>query len=127
MEFPQINRKLTGRPNRYGYSLVVGTVGEGDNKRESINGVMKYDLQTGDSQKLGTGERYLPAEPFFVAAANATNEDDGYVLCYVYDAHNNNTSLWVLDGHDITNVLAKVELRARVPQGFHGLWKDLLD
>ena len=49
---------------------------------------MKYDLQTGDSQKLGTGERYLPAEPFFVAAANATN--DGYVLCYVYDAHNNN-------------------------------------
>lgn len=122
MEFPQINRKFAGRLNRFGYSLAIGMVGEGKDMHETVSGVMKYDLQTGETQKLETGGQYLPAEPFFVPAANATNEDDGYLLTFVYDANKDSTSLWIIDAHQITNVLAKVHLQARVPQGFHGLW-----
>ena len=55
-------------------------------------------------------------------AREAINEDDGYVLSYVYSPDTHSTSLWIMDGHNISNVLAKVQLAARVPQGFHGLW-----
>jgi carotenoid cleavage dioxygenase-like enzyme len=122
MEFPQIDRKLTGRHYRYGYSLGVAVVGAGDNRHESIGSVIKHDVLSGDSQVFEMGNGAIPGEPFFVPSAGGGNEDDGYVLSYVYSPQTHSTSLWIMDAHDITRVLARVDLGARVPQGFHGLW-----
>ena len=122
MEFPQINRTLTGRNYRYGYSLDVAVVGTGDNRHESIGSVIKHDMLSGESQVYEIGNGAIPGEPFFVPSTGGGNEDDGYVLSYVYSSQTHSTSLWIMDAHDITSVLAKVDLRARVPQGFHGLW-----
>jgi carotenoid cleavage dioxygenase-like enzyme len=122
MEFPQVNRELTGRNYRYGYSLGVVIVGTGANKYESIGSVIKHDMLSGDVQVFEVGGGEIPGEPFFVPTRQASNEDDGYVLSYVYSPDTHSTSLWIMDGHNISNVLAKVQLAARVPQGFHGLW-----
>ena len=122
MEFPQINRGLTGRSYRYGYSLGVIVVGTGDNRHESIGSILKHDLQTGELQSFEVGDGAIPGEPFFVPSTTPGNEDDGYVLSYVYSPQTHNTSLWIMDAHNLSNVLAKVQLNARVPQGFHGLW-----
>ena len=64
----------------------------------------------------------IPIREDVFPSASGGNEDDGYVLSYVYSPQTHATSLWIMDAHDITHVLAKVELAARVPQGFHGLW-----
>ena len=77
---------------------------------------------TGDVQVFDVGDGAIPGEPFFVPSINGGNEDDGYVLSYVYSPDTDDTSLWVMDAHNLSNVLAKVQLSARVPQGFHGLW-----
>lgn len=122
MEFPQINRSLWGRDYRYGYSLGVVVVGAGSNRHESIGSILKHDMLTGDVQTFDIGEGAIPGEPFFVPSTSPGNEDDGYVLSYVYSPQTHNTSLWIMDAHDISRVLAKVQLNARVPQGFHGLW-----
>ena len=68
------------------------------------------------------GDGAIPGEPFFVPSVNDGNEDDGYVLSYVYSPQSHSTSLWIMDAHNLSKVLAKVNLAARVPQGFHGLW-----
>ena len=122
MEFPQINRNFSGRNYRYGYSLGVIVVGSGDNRHETIGSILKHDLLSGDVQTFDVGDGAIPGEPFFVPASGGGNEDDGYLLSYVYSPHNHATSLWIMDAHNISQVLAKVELAARVPQGFHGLW-----
>ena len=122
MEFPQINRNLVGRSYRYGYSLGVTVVGTGDNRHESIGSVIKHDMLSGECQVFEMGHGAIPGEPFFVPSDGGGNEDDGYVLSYVYSPQTHSTSLWIMDAHNIANVLAKVDLAARVPQGFHGLW-----
>jgi carotenoid cleavage dioxygenase-like enzyme len=122
MEFPQINRNQMGRNYRYGYSLGVIVVGTGSESHESIGSILKHDLVTGDVQVFDVGDGAIPGEPFFVPSINGGNEDDGYVLSYVYSPDTDDTSLWVMDAHNLSNVLAKVQLSARVPQGFHGLW-----
>ncbi len=127
MEFPQINRGFTGRNYRYGYSLGVIVVGTGSNSHESIGSVLKHDLLTGDVQNFDLGDGAVPGEPFFVPSASGGNEDDGYVLSYVYQPDDHSTSLWIMDASNIRNVLAKVQLGARVPQGFHGLWLPMED
>jgi carotenoid cleavage dioxygenase-like enzyme len=127
MEFPQINRQLTGRNYRYGYSLGVIVVGTGGNRHESIGSILKQDLHTGDVQVFELGDGSIPGEPFFVPSTSGGNEDDGYVLNYVYDPQTHATKLWIMDAHNISTVLAKVQLSARVPQGFHGLWLPMED
>jgi carotenoid cleavage dioxygenase-like enzyme len=122
MEFPQINRNLAGRYYRYGYSLGVVVIDDGSNKYEAIGSILKHDMVSGDVQSFDVGNGAVPGEPFFVPSIGGGNEDDGYVLSYVYVPQTHATELWIMDGHNIRKVLAKVELNARVPQGFHGLW-----
>jgi carotenoid cleavage dioxygenase len=122
MEFPQINRSMTGRPYRYGYSLGVGMVGTGTNRHETIDSILKHDVLSGEVQSFKVSEGVVPGEPFFVPSTDAGNEDDGYVLSYVYSAQSHTSSLWIMDAHNLQNVIAKIELGVRVPQGFHGLW-----
>lgn len=127
MEFPQINRRFTGRNYRYGYSLGMIVVGTGSNRHDSVGSVLKHDLLTGEVQSFDLGDGAVPGEPFFVPSASGGNEDDGYVLSYVYQPQSHSSSLWVMDATNIRNVLAKVHLGARVPQGFHGLWLPMED
>ena len=59
----------------------------------------------------------------FVPAEGATNEDDGYLLCFVYDEPSNKSEFLVLDARDMSaQPLARVKLPVRVPFGFHGSW-----
>ena len=53
----------------------------------------------------------------------ATDEDDGYVMAYVFDAQRNASDVAILSARDFAGPpLAVVELPVRVPFGFHGDW-----
>ena len=122
MEFPQINRRYWGRNYRYGYSLTIG-MEEGHVAYDQAPGLIKFDMQTGTSQRHDFAQGVFPAEPFFVPATDATEEDHGYVLSYVYEPSTNTSDLWIMDAANIsTGPIAKVKLPVRVPFGFHGVW-----
>ena len=54
---------------------------------------------------------------------HARDEDDGWVLSYVYDAERNASDVVILDAKDFAGPpVAIVSLPARVPFGFHGNW-----
>ena len=59
----------------------------------------------------------------FAPAAPGTAEDDGYVFAYVHNPDRGAADLVILAAQDFTGPpVARVQLPARVPLGFHGSW-----
>jgi beta,beta-carotene 9',10'-dioxygenase len=64
-------------------------------------------------------EDCYPGEPVFVAAPNATAEDDGLILAVVLDGKIDTSFLLVLDAANFSE-LARAEVPHHIPFGFHG-------
>jgi carotenoid cleavage dioxygenase len=59
----------------------------------------------------------------FVAAHPEAEENDGYLVSYVYDTDDDSSDLVILRADDPTAApVAVVHLPQRVPFGFHGNW-----
>ncbi|MBL1075732.1 carotenoid oxygenase family protein [Nocardia sp. 2] len=116
-DFPTVNENYLGRRNRYSYA--VAFPGSGLDGM----GIVKYDNDTGARALWRGGPGRVPGEAVFVPAADATGEDDGYLLTLVSDAAARTSELLILDAHDLTAPpVAVVELPRRVPGGIHGSW-----
>ena len=69
------------------------------------------------------GSDCFAGAPTFVPRAGGVEEDDGYVLMYVYDARRHGSDLVILDAASF-ELVAKVRLPTRVPPLFHGSWTE---
>ncbi|MBM7786689.1 carotenoid oxygenase family protein [Tenggerimyces flavus] len=117
VEFPTIADARVGRDGRYLY-----TVGEPEG-HDGRGSVVKYDLATGSVAEHDLGTDKLAGEAVFVPAANATHEDDGWLLSVVSDKAGRGSELLVLDAADVAGEpVATITLPRRVPVGFHGSW-----
>jgi carotenoid cleavage dioxygenase-like enzyme len=117
-EFPRLDDRLVGYPNRYGYAVMSEgryLLGAGESM------VVRYDRTGGLSQYHRFGTGHYPSEPVFVPRAADAGEDDGFVLSVVADTNEGKSYLAVLDAKNIdAKPLAKAHLEHRVPLGFHG-------
>ncbi len=123
-EFPRINERFTGIPHRFGYTAEIGVsrMGGGADLTTSI---FKHDLKAGTSEVHNMGRGRTGGEFVFVPAGDGVNEDDGWLMGFVYDAATDRSELVVLDATDLGAApVAVVELPVRVPAGFHGNWVD---
>ena len=129
-EFPRIDERVIGRPHRYGYSAVIGAVGQatislsGDFADEAFaNALLKHDLTAGTVQAHEFGQDATAGEAVFAAAAPGAAEDDGYVMAYIHNPDRGAANLVILAAQDFTaEPVARVHLPARIPLGFHGSW-----
>ena len=116
-EFPRLNESYQGRRNRYGYGATFGSLDAGGGP------AIKHDLVAGTSVEHDYGPGRETLEPVFVAREGAADEDDGWVMSYVYDATTDRADVVILDAQDFTgDPVATVHLPVRVPFGFHGNW-----
>ncbi|MFO0815009.1 MAG: carotenoid oxygenase family protein [Gemmatales bacterium] len=114
-EFPRVNDALAMRSTRFGY---CGT-GTGD----FFSGMLKYELATGKKETHDFGTGRFGGEGVFVARPSSANEDDGWLLNFIYDKAENKSELVILAAQDFTGKpVARVLLPMRVPYGFHGAW-----
>lgn len=112
VEFPRLNDRMLGQSARYGYTLSVESAG-----------LAKYDLQRGTRSDHDHGQGREGGEGVFVPKPDATAEDDGWLLTYVYDQAENRSELVVVDAQDMTAPpVARVMIPTRIPFGFHGVW-----
>jgi carotenoid cleavage dioxygenase len=120
-EFPRVADANVGRPHRYGY--MMGFSGDVANDPADAQGaILKYDRQTGVRSSIELGKGRVGGEPVFAPAANAKNEDDGYLMTFVYDASKNASEYVVFDASTMSaEPVASVQL-PRIPSGFHGSW-----
>ena len=71
-------------------------------------------------------------ESRFVPRLGGVNEDDGWILSYVFDESQlgedgeciaeAKSELWIINAQNMNEVVAKIHLPQRVPYGLHGNW-----
>lgn len=122
-DFPQLNLSYTGRQNRYGYLSHVHISQQEATPR--FPEIIKHDFETERDliHNFGTG-RY-GGEAVFVPREKSvdTNEDDGWLLNYIFDEETETSELVIIDARSMDKEpVARVLLPQRVPYGFHGTW-----
>jgi carotenoid cleavage dioxygenase len=117
MEFPVHDRRITGRPHRYGWFAKFS------DHPDTINptGILRRDYQSGRIDEWDSGPNRHPGEPFFVPGGEG--EGEGWLITYVYDHAMDSTRLVILDATNVgRGPVAEIEIPRRVPHGFHGVW-----
>lgn len=98
-----------------------------------LSGVVKLDFDMVEAMAAmecvvasrSYGEGCFGSEPFFVPRSSDPNaeEDDGYIVAFTHNESTGISSFLVMDAQSPTlEIVASVELPARVPYGFHGLF-----
>lgn len=118
-EFPRINdRFLTRSGARFSYNPRVAP-------RTTLlfDGLIRYDLHSGESTHLTYGEGCFGGEAIFAPREGATDEQDGWILTFVHDERENSARFIVVDARDYeAGPVATIHLPRRVPIGFHADW-----
>jgi carotenoid cleavage dioxygenase-like enzyme len=111
MELPRINYgRCNERPYRYAWG--VGSAGAW------LDRIVKADV-VGRTDTTWSEDGCYPGEPVFVAAPDATAEDEGVLLSVVFDGRRGSSYLLVLDAASLDEV-ARAEVPHHIPFGFHG-------
>jgi carotenoid cleavage dioxygenase-like enzyme len=117
-EFPSLNLSRVGRRARYAYNMHISP-----EKTLLFDGLMKYDVANGSSETYWFGEGRWGSEAPFAPRPGAADEDDGYLLSYVYDEREGRSDVEVLDAQDVAaGPVCRIKLPVRVPLGFHATW-----
>ncbi len=118
VDFPMTSPSLVGRPHRFGFASEFDTGGT-----PYVLGYHKYDMERGTRSCHPLGGGRTGSEASFVPAANAVDEDDGYLISFIYDSASDESELVILNAKEMADPpLARIHLRSRVPAGFHGSW-----
>lgn len=120
-EFPTWNINYMGLKNNYTYSVATLDNGTGS----YFNAVLKREHESGKVLCHDFGPGKFTSEAIYIPAADAKQEDDGYLSAVVYDADRDKSDIVVLNAKDLSDV-ARVKLSHHVPHGFHGFYTPQL-
>jgi len=121
-EFPRVADSVVGLPHRYGYMMGLPDDPSYEAAATNRGSIVKYDRQTGERSQIDLELGQMPGEPVFVPADGGKNEDDGYLMTFVYDADSDTSRYVVMDASTMDDTpVASIEL-PRIPFGFHGSW-----
>jgi carotenoid cleavage dioxygenase-like enzyme len=121
-EFPRVADSVIGLPHRYGYMMGLPDDPNYESAASNPGTIIKYDRHTGERSEITLGLGHAPGEPVFVPADGGINEDDGYLMTFVYDADTDTSRYVVMDASTMDDTpVASIEL-PRIPFGFHGSW-----
>lgn len=117
-DFPRIHDDYMGRKNRFLYAARF-RIGD----QAVFDGEMKYDNETGELQVHDFGPDKESGEAIFAPKIGGVDEDDGYVICFVYDKTEGTSECHVIDAKNFTGEpVARIKIPTRVPHGFHAGW-----
>lgn len=117
-EFPQWDWRRTTTENRY-----CATATHVDHGLPTFfNSVQKIDRKTGKVEVHDFGPGRFCGEPMVVAKPGSNDEEDFYILNYVYNGWEDRSEVTVIDAKSIGEEKAVIKLRHHIPQGFHGMY-----
>lgn len=117
-DFTRISDALTGYKTRYAYAARFSEDNSG-----RFDGELKYDDETGALQVHKFGPGRFGGEGVFAPRKGATSEDDGYVVCFVWDENTESSECVVIDAQNFeAEPVARIKIPYRVPFGFHASW-----
>lgn len=134
-DFPTIPVSKVGYPTKYTY-IATFDMDKENGCTPRFYGVAKVDLTSSPEKQqesvvglIKHGHRRYGGECYFVPKKDGGDgsiqgeEDDGYLMTYVYDEHTDASELVVYDAKTMSSdPVARVLLPERVPFGFHSYW-----
>lgn len=117
LEFGMFNPDYAGRKYRYAYSamMVPGMF--------LMNGWVKHDLETGESQELKLPSGCYCSETPFAPRIGGDAEDDGYLVSFIIDENANSSECWVIDAKRFEEgPVARIRLPQKISSGTHSCW-----
>ena len=119
IEFPRINEHYNSIPYRYIY--MVSNMEQSNTDRYTT--LIKYDLEENQSISYDFGQDYEIGEAVFAPKQNSQQEDDGYLMLFIYNKHTAKSDFVILEAQNLlVGPIARVKLPTRVPSGLHGSW-----
>ncbi|MBT7878849.1 MAG: 9-cis-epoxycarotenoid dioxygenase, partial [Gammaproteobacteria bacterium] len=89
----------------------------------TFKSIMKFDRETGATQHHNFGEGRYVGEAVFAPKVDSSEEDDGYVICFIQDENVNQSECVVIDAKNFSaDPIARIMIPHRVPYGFHSGW-----
>ncbi len=117
LEFGTFNQKYAGQKSRYLYSTTA------EPGWFLFNGLVKHDLETGDSTSLSFGENRFGSEAPFAPRDGAMAEDDGYLISFVTDTELGRSECVVVDAKDVeAGPACRIILPHQISSGTHATW-----
>ena len=109
-EFPTVAPGFEGREHSLSYLVV-----------DDLRGVARLDAKTGALSEHVVPDTQRVTEPLFVPRANATREDDGWLVALSHDGPSNRAFVGVYDAARIPDgPIARAWFDHQVPITFHG-------
>jgi len=117
LEFGTFNQKYAGRKYRYCYSQTSKP------GWFLLTGLVKHDLETGESSGFEYGAERYGSEAPFVPRIGAKDEDDGYLVSFVTDMKTKTSECILLDAKNIeAGPVCRIILPHRISSGTHAAW-----
>jgi all-trans-8'-apo-beta-carotenal 15,15'-oxygenase len=114
-EFAMVNPDREGLPCRYAWMAVA----ERETGNDPLQALKKLDLIDGERRVWSAAPRGFVSEPVMVPRPGAASEDDGWVLCVVWNGARCSSDLVIIDAASMEEV-AVLELPLAIPHGLHG-------
>ncbi|KAK1267644.1 Carotenoid 9,10(9',10')-cleavage dioxygenase 1 [Acorus gramineus] len=130
MDFPAINNRFVGLKN----IMLMPKFLIQNNRMSMYKQLAKiyFDEQDEENKEIDKVECHALEDNHFcsgvqfVERPGATDEDDGWVVCYIHDEKSNVSKVYIVDGKKFTELpVAKIILPQRVPYGFHGSYDSV--
>ncbi len=119
LEFGTFNQRFAGEKARYLYSTYAKP------GWFLFAGLVKHDLETGESKELYFGSKRYGSEAPFVPRIGATDEDDGYLVSFISDLKQDISECILIDARNIeAGPVCSIKLPHRISSGTHATWAD---
>ena len=120
-EFPVINSWMQGYKTRYAWHVLMARNRMPEQPR--FCGVVRYDLQRNTCQTYHEGVNRWYSEAPFAPKDDWRDEDDGYLVGFVWNGDALRSEVHVFDAKDVSHgPVCRIHLPRRVPNGFHSTW-----
>jgi all-trans-8'-apo-beta-carotenal 15,15'-oxygenase len=116
-EFATVNPRWQGLEARHAWMAVA----ERERGNDPLQAIEKLDLASGERTVWSAAPRGFVSEPLMVPRPDAPEaaEDDGWLLCVVWNGARCASDLMILDAATMAEV-AVLELPLAIPHGLHG-------
>jgi len=119
VEFPVCSNSVLGYPYRYAYCSLF------EPGQWLMNGIKKYDLEVGDTDRFEYGPNRYGGEVHFAKRENSVAEDDGYLIVFIQDMELDRSECAVFDAQRLADgPVCQIILPERIQTGTHACWVE---
>lgn len=116
---PHTSSQTETKPSQYLYMAYCNNIGQSS----PPTGYLKYNTQTKEKEIWNSHPLNFAEEPVFVPNPKSDREDDGWLLCLMYDYLRDRSALNIFDTATLsTGPICRLWLTHPLAHGLHGSW-----